>query len=122
MNEVELTLKHWQEHSETTGKKQGHNGTNGNKGDQMSTWKERIEQGKPTKLDLLISAVYSQILIIQHNFRVKPLKTAFGVAMIGLSLSFMLVVGIEKPIFGLSYLLFFVVWFLLGKKGKKNAN
>lgn len=85
-------------------------------------WKERIEQGKPTKLDLLISAVYSQILIIQHNFRVKPLKTAFGVAMIGLSLSFMLVVGIEKPIFGLSYLLFFVVWFLLGKKGKKNAN
>lgn len=122
MNEVRTSNKHRQEHSETTGKKQGHNGTNGNKGDQMSTWKERIEQGKPTKLDLLISAVYSQILIIQHNFRVKPLKTAFGVAMIGLSLSFMLVVGIEKPIFGLSYLLFFVVWFLLGKKGKKNVD
>ena len=88
----------------------------------MSTWKDRVEAGKQTPGDLLISSAYSQFLIIKHNFRVKPLKTAFGVAMIGLSLSFMLVVGIEKPIFGLSYLLFFVVWFLLGKKGKKNAN
>ena len=122
MNEVELTLKHWQEHSETTGKKQGHNGTNGNKGDQMSTWKERIEQGKPTKLDLLISASYSQVLILRHNFRTNPLKTGIGSGLMVAGAVWIVWNCIEKPKFVFLYLLLFIVLFFIGKKGKKNAN
>ena len=122
MNEVRTSNKHRQEHRETTSKKQGHNGT---KGEQMGTiwnWKERIEQGKPTKLDLLISASYSQVLILRHNFRTNPLKTGIGSGLMVAGAVWIVWNCIEKPKFVFLYLLLFIVLFFIGKKGKKNAN
>ena len=85
-------------------------------------WKERIEAGKPTKLDLLISELYSQLLIIKHNFKTKPLKTGIGALLTLSGALWILGECVEKPKFVFLYLLLFIVLFFIGKKGKKNAN
>lgn len=86
-------------------------------------WKERVEQGKPEPGDLLISELYSQFLIIKHNFKSRPLKTGIGAL---LSLIGALWIGwecVEKPKFIFFYLLLFLAFVLLGKKNRShNAN
>ena len=85
-------------------------------------WKERIEAGKPTKLDLLISELYSQLLIIKHNFHTKPLKTGIGAFLAVIGALWILWECVEKPKFVFFYVLIFLAMFLIGKKKNRSNN
>lgn len=88
----------------------------------MSTWKDRVEAGKQTPGDLLISSAYSQFLIIKHNFRTKPLKTGIGAFLAVIGALWIVAECVKKPWFILFYALLFSALFFIEKKGKNHAN
>ena len=88
----------------------------------MSTWKDRVEAGKQTPGDLLISSAYSQFLIIKHNFKTRPLKTGIGALLTLIGAVWIVAECVKKPWFILLYAGLFFAVFLIGKKGKRHAN
>ena len=87
----------------------------------MGTWKERVEQGKPGTVDLLISDLYSQFLTIKHNFKTRPLKTGIGAFLALIGALWTIAECVKRPWFILVYACLFFAAFLIGKKGKRHA-